>query len=500
MWWIPMLLGCSQAPPDEAPTFVRDGIVLMEGDGRRLPDGRVLVEEHWSAGESLHGAVAPRVAECVPLFHVPLGDVRRHVLMGGEAPDTALAFSPDGSRLAVGDFTGRLLVVDAWTGRVLARKRLAETLIKRVAWSPDGRTLYAAEQSPDAFVHALDPDSLEIRAQVRLADEVGTSSPPDGDDLWGVYALPAAYALEILPGGDLIVAATHGWDQDGRRLNRARLLRLDSDLQQLAAWPPEGPADAVFRSLHVEGGRIAVPLGRSADGPPPDLPIGGVQILDEDLRPVRTVEIAPLEPYYSDAFVWEALAFDPSGQLAVGLGDGRVVIEDGPVLEVGTPVLAGEVPIAAAVGQIAWPGTLLAVTARTDIPWGAASPELRPPGAHPGENALTAWSVEGTSARVAWTFQGAHVLQGLTLVPERGEVVVGAGARDTDRRRDLFGALVLDLEGEGSGARRLKAWCATEGPVFFRHAATEDGRIAVAEFPWADGEQLAGAYRVTVFR
>lgn len=501
MWWIALVLGCSRAPTPPEPTFVRDGILLAEGDGRALPDGRVLVERAWSPGDEVDGAVAPRVAECVPLFQVPLGDVSRHVLMGGGAPDTALAFSPDGSRLAVGDYTGQLLVVDAWTGEVLARRRLAETLVKRVAWSPDGRTLYAAEQSPDAYVHALDPATLASRARLRLADEVGTSAPPDGDDLYGVYALPAAYALEVLPDGDLVVAATHGWDEGGRRLNRARVLRLGPGLERRAAWPEDGPADAVFRSMHLERGLVAVPLGRSADGAPPDLPIGGVQVLDLDLRPVRSVAIEPLAPWFDDVFVWEALAFGPDGRLAVGLGDGRVVVEGGPVLPLGAPILVGEVPVAAAVGQLAWPGALLAVTARTNIPWGAASPELRPPGAHPAENALTAYTLDSEGgARVAWTFQGPHVLQGLTPVPGRGEVVVGAGARDTDRRRDLFGALILDLEREGSGADRLSAWCPTEGPVFFRHTATPDGRVAVAEFPWDDGQGLSGAYRVTVFR
>lgn len=500
MWWLPLMLGCSQPPTAAAPTFVRDGIVVDGGSGRTLPGGRALVERAWAPGEIVEGATAPRIAECVPLFHVPLGDVGRHVLMGGEAPDTALAFSPDGARLAVGDFTGRLLVVDAWTGEVLARRRLAETLIKRVAWSPDGRTLYAAEQSPDAYVHALDPATLASRGRLRLADDVGTSAPPDGDDLYGVYTLPAAYALEVLPDGDLVVAATHGWDEGGRRLNRARVLRLGPDLARRAAWPPDEAADAVFRSVHLGGDRVAVPLGRSADGPPPDLPIGGVQILDLDLRPVRSVAIEPLAPWFSEAFVWEALAFGPDGRLAVGLGDGRVVVEGGPTVPLGAPIRVSDVPIAAAVGQLAWPGALLAVTARTNIPWGAASPELRPPGAHPAENALTAFAVEGEAARVAWTFQGPHVLQGLTVVPERGEAIVGAGARDTDRRRDLFGALILDLRGEGSGARRLKAWCPTEGPVFFRHAATADGRVAVAEFPWDDGSGPTGAYRITVFR
>jgi hypothetical protein len=81
-------------------------------------------------------------------------------------------------------------------------------------------------------------------------------------------------------------------------------------------------------------------------------------------------------------------------------------------------------------------------------------------------------------------------------------MVVGAGSRSSDARRDLYGALVFDLEGQSrSGEQRLQTFCATESPVFFRQAATEDGRIAVVEHPIADEDgSIRGAYQVTVLR
>ena len=83
--------------------------------------------------------------------------------------------------------------------------------------------------------------------------------------------------------------------------------------------------------------------------------------------------------------------------------------------------------------------------------------------------------------------------------------MIGAGPRETDHRRDLFGALIFDL-GDGaddgrSGVERVSAICATEGPVFWRQAMSADGRVALAEFPFSTGDDaLAGAYRVTVMR
>ena len=497
MWWL--WTACAPAPvepvaveaePPEPVVHVRGGVVRASGQGRRLADGRVLVD----------GAApdAPQVASCVPLFSADLGDASATVARGGESPDADVAFSPDGAWVAVGTALGEVAVFDAWTGAERARRRFDEAVVKRVRWSADGALLFAAEQSPDAMLRALVPEDLSERAALRLADDVESSAPPPGD-LYGVYTLPAGQVLEDV-GGDLLVSAVHGWDTERGRRNRSRLLRLRVDGDQfvrVAEWPAAGAADAVFGGVAVDGDRVAVAIRRSAAGPAPsDLPIDGVQVLDERLKPLRSARIPALMPYFSDVFIWDALALDGQTVFA-GLGDGRV-IADRPghrhVEPVGAPVLAGDVPIAASVGHLAADaGVVVAITSRTNIPFGAASPELRPPQAHPAENALHAWRVEGTSLVPAYTWRGAHDLQGLTLGAR--ELVVGAGPRQTDARTDLFGALVFDrVDG------RLTAVCETAAPVFFRHALAADGRVAVVEVPYRAGDSVAGAYRLTVLR
>lgn len=511
------LLACSgtaEAPPGEL-IFVRDGVLAPQGPGRQVGGGLWLSERSWTPGEtvSLGGAtsVAPATASCVPLFSVPLGDVSRVVAMGGAAPDTATALSPDGRLLAIGSYTGEVVVVDGWTGAPIARRRLAETMVKQIAWSADGQVLYAAEQSPDAMLRALDPTRLTDLWTHPLSDEVGHSPAPAGEDIYGVYTLPTAFGLEVLPGGDLLVVGTHAWnDADGVRRNRSQVLRLGSDGQRLAAWP-EWPADASFRRPQVDaqGGRVVIPVSRTADGPAPDLPIDGVQILDlATLAPLARATEAPLAPWFSTASVWEAVDLSVAANtLLLGFNDGRVQLRnlDGSLrvqLETGSPVMAGDVPIVANVGFGFVSGASIAViTSGTNIPYGAAAPELRPPMAHPNESGL--W-VHGLDGALQWTWSGEDRFQGLSRSPDGETWIVGAADRKTDARRDLYGARVFDAttpdDGRG-GAERLIATCRTEGPVFFHHQIADDGRVVLAEYPYMDdGEVLRGAYRVTVLR
>ena len=514
-------LACSTPPPAAPLTFVRGGALAPDGaaEGRAVGGGRVLVERAWTPGEQVTvgdaSGVAPRQPECVALFHVDLGDISRVVAMGGAFPTSAVAFSPaGGDRVAVGTQRGEVIVADGWTGDVLARRTLDEAIVKHVVWSEDGRTLYVGEQSPDAWLYALDAQTLEARWTLRLADQVGSSPAPDAEDLYGAYTLPGVYGLDLLPGGDLLVAPLHQWtDGDGARLNRSVVLRVSPSGAVLDAWPDE-PADATIKhpAIDAAGGLVALSVNRSADGAPPDdLPIGGLAVLDlATLELVGSAVAEPLKPWFQDAYVWEAVDVSRAqGAIMAGYGDGRVQVTglDGAPrlsLDAGAPIMAGDVPIHASVGWgLLFGDEVVFNTSNTHIPWGAASPDLRPPSAHPSENTLFAVGLDG---QTRWTWSGEHLIQGLTLGEDGQHLLVGAGARQTDRRRDLYGALIFDLgdpaaPDDRGGEARLDAVCPTAGPVFFRHALAADGRAAVVEFPIAEEDgSVTGTWRLTVLR
>ncbi len=538
-WVLSVLLaGCAgESAPEAAPAaapqaapevrFVRDGLLhggtpaaLPPGaqilaPGALFPAGGWLEPRLWTPGEQVGGAVAPLMAECLPLFSVELEDMSRLAAAGAPTPDTAVAFSPDGSRLAIGGFGGSLRVVDGWSGAEIARASIPEGYARQLAWSADGATLYVGEQSPEARLSARDPATLAARWELSLAADLERSPLPPAEDVYGPYSLPGLYTVEVLEDGTLLVTGAHGWTlADGSRRNRSKLWRVGADGRIMDAWPESGAADAVLLHPVVHDRWLLTGISRSATGPDPiGLPIGGVALFELDSMNMRWGHrFEPLKPHFSSVFIWQALGLSDAHAL-VGLGDGRAFLlnldgEEVRQIAPGAPQIAAGVPIAAGIGfaalghapgapgagapgaggDIAW-----LLTTETTIPFGSSDPMARPPAAHPAQNTVHAWGADGA---VRWTRQMEHALVGVQPSPDDRELLLAAGSRQTDARTDLFGAVVLD-----AATGSVRALCPTGGPAFFNPVYGPDGRrIAVASAPFLQEGAVRGRYAVDVFR
>ena len=89
----------------------------------------------------------------------------------------SVAFSPDGSRIAIGNADGYVRVYDTHSARLeLTLGQLgngpssmaANHLVSGVAFSPDGSMLAATTRAGPAHVWALDVDELEAIARTEL--------------------------------------------------------------------------------------------------------------------------------------------------------------------------------------------------------------------------------------------------------------------------------------------------------------------------------------------
>ncbi len=112
-----------------------------------------------------------------------------------EVPVKGVAWSPDGTRLAITDIGARVSVRDARDGRLLLHAELEGGGIYHPCWSPDGRTLIAGSTD----INVLNADDLQV-----IRKFSGNS-----DRIW---------QIDVSPDGSLIASASsadttiHVWD------------------------------------------------------------------------------------------------------------------------------------------------------------------------------------------------------------------------------------------------------------------------------------------------
>ena len=274
LWIFP---GCAQdagkgAVPAEA-YFVRGGVAIecagVEGvsidtggntidwasggaGGAMYGKDMAMVELDWRPGDSVVVKVRTSGGRAemeirAPLMPSPMSaavvDLERVEVSGtgmGAAPDTSLAFSPEGERLAIGSYRGFLRVLDIGANEIALEKKLAEGMVKQVGWGSAGgrEVLYVGEQSPDGFLYCLDAGSGEKIWRYRMADDIGTSAPVEGHERYAMYHYPGVFRIIPSAGGGVVAIGAHGWFKDEKYTNKTVVYKFDADTGEvLWRWP-----------------------------------------------------------------------------------------------------------------------------------------------------------------------------------------------------------------------------------------------------------------------
>ncbi|WP_157608054.1 WD40 repeat domain-containing protein [Thermodesulfatator atlanticus] len=452
------------------------------------------------------------------LWEKELEDVSFYARAGHPA-DACLRFSKNGKMLALGTFTGRLMLFSAESGRLIWEKRVPEGMVKRVAFSEDGRVLYYGAQSPDAEVCALETKTGKRLWCFNTAKSLERGTPAAPGDIYGVYQLPGIYRLKVLRNGDLLVLGLHSWyDEEKSTWRRlSRLWRLSPAGQVRWAYPKDGPAPVtmIYADADHKGQVVATVTlmpseyegDRQKPGPPPQ---SFVALSGRSGKEIFIYQLTPLKPYFKRVSAWESVAVSPDGHFgALGASDGRLFIFDLKAkrllhtLNLATPIVIGGFPVAASLsyGTFGANGIFYVVSGESTLPYGLPMAGDKPAGPHPKARML--FAVEPASAKVLWQFPSPFKLQGVAVDPQGKTLAVAAAAfRREDVRVRQFGVLVFDLTRPGGGLTRFAGYFPTLGPCFFHLAVSPDSRlIAVVENPWQDEMgKMFGSYRLLVLK
>jgi WD40 repeat protein/class 3 adenylate cyclase len=295
-------------------------------------------------------------------------------LLRREQPAIAVAFSPDGRRLA----TGGPEAVSVWDVRTRAVNDLSShSAIESIAFSPDGKTLVAAQKDDPVGLW----DLRRLRSSPRLLATLGTALSvafsPDGSRLaaggaGGAVTLVDARTLRPLPvplQGHTGVVNSLAFSPDGRTLSSASddftvILwdaRPDPRSTVLAGTGPAAAAvDAAgergviaaargselvvwtmggnrFRRQLIDAGGLLLDVDLSADGK--KIAAGGQEgdVLVADLPGAHVRRLKPRDPTVSEQVVDVALSED-SSMLAVAIQNGQVLLDRTSAARLGNPL------------------------------------------------------------------------------------------------------------------------------------------------------------------
>jgi WD40 repeat protein len=144
----------------------------------------------------------------------------------------AISWSPDGKRLAVGGPRGEVLVWSVKSGKLLRRLDAHKSIVSGLAWSPDGRLLATGDASIDKAVNVWRWRTGERLLWLQDYDSTLSSLvwSPDGTSLvWGRYSREANITLATLEEneshlfakissleGHKVVSTIIAWRRDGK--------------------------------------------------------------------------------------------------------------------------------------------------------------------------------------------------------------------------------------------------------------------------------------------
>jgi WD40 repeat protein len=537
-------LGCGRpvGEPEAAARFVRDGIFISREASAssslrvsadnvsvtltqpRALAGGLLFDFSWKPAQEYsiemcpadgsifpgERVVAPSRPEPLAVAVVELEDVHAGSVTAGGEPDASLAFSADGTLLAVGTFGGYLRVFDTGSGRMLFEKRIPGAVVKRVALSSDNSRVYAGEMSYDGFVTSFDLRSKKELWRHRLADDLETSTPVRPDDFFALYSYPQAWCMRAL-GDDLLVDGSHSWNAGDAPRHLSRIYRFDGRTGRVVwRFPENAPLPRNISWFDVGGDILALSAyQRERPAAGDNIPQAAVCLLDAvSGELLDRHDFEPLKPFFDTVPMWYGLAFNDSGGLAVGTMDGRCAVFDTArrgsgrpklvrlrMAEPGAPVEVTGVPICAGAGWAAGAGdTLFVLTdGRLIAPSaGARGESVRAD--HPASNTLFAFDGRGGTLLWRWKLSGAA--QGVCAA--RSIVAVSTQqSYSADDPLD-YGLILLDTSGDKPPVERLIFPYPTSGPIVALAVSPDARTIAAVETPvrLPDGLTVVGKHRL----
>jgi WD40 repeat protein len=222
----------SPGKPDESQLYLlissTDQEVWMPKEADRLSDEQIALVKRWiEEGAKFDGPdVKAALAAIVPTTYDPPPEAYRVTV-----PITALAFSPQGTELAVGGYN-EILIYNVADGALVRRIKDVAQRTYGLAYKPDGSLLAAASGTPGSFgeVKLFDPASGAAVRSLGTFEDVafGVAFSASGEKLAACAADRSIRIYDVASGAQEVLIEDHAdwvlaiaWSPEGTKLASA---------------------------------------------------------------------------------------------------------------------------------------------------------------------------------------------------------------------------------------------------------------------------------------
>jgi WD40 repeat protein len=186
----------------------------------------------------------------------------------------AVAFSPDGTHLAVGISEQVAEILDAETGKSVRALSLPKGSLGLVFFSPEGRTLFATSTDGHIFSWAVRDGKILSFAETQSNEVLSFSFSPDGKTLATGSVDRMLKLWDVASGRELRTIVGHGgwitsvdWSPNGRYLmsgDADGLIKVwDMEVNGIPIWPAQKP-NSVFATAFTPQNELLA-AGRTYD-------------------------------------------------------------------------------------------------------------------------------------------------------------------------------------------------------------------------------------------
>ncbi len=401
-------------------------------------------------------------------------------------PSGVVRYVPGEDSWIVGTDRGEILHVKR-NGRELWSHSVGTGEIEALEISPDGKTAYVGEKSPDGFLYAVSTKTGDILWKFAGVDVIG-SEP-------ALRSAPAPVHIAVDETGNVYAAFyRYSVTSNQKRAYISRIVAFSPDGRELWRYPKEENMDAWVTWDSAAGGRVAFGTSNYEN-------IGKLHyakhayILDAKSGEEVAAVTVPVREKFEVAVFRNGPNFSPDGKVFVmTASDGRgfVFDRDGKLLwqREFSGIQEGAGISVNASGRDAYvlpTGDMLFGTINTFARenWQMPAPVL-----HPSSNTIFVFADDGT---FKWKYQAAGEIEETAFAADVIALAVGRNVRTHDY--SVHGAQVLDMK---TGKLLLSKH--TQGPVQ-NVAVSADGKtVAATELPAVTPEgNLIGAYRLHIW-